>query len=121
MWMVVMFDLPVVEKAERRAATGFRNTLLDLGFEMSQFSVYMRFCTSQTQVDTLCRNVELALPSGGKSISSNSPTSSTSAPSPSMVSVVSLAKKHLTSSTFSEHAACFLASRSAKPLEESRG
>ncbi|WP_274427686.1 CRISPR-associated endonuclease Cas2 [Alicycliphilus denitrificans] len=51
--MVVMFDLPVVEKSERRAATGFRNALLDLGFEMSQFSVYMRFCTSQTQVDTL--------------------------------------------------------------------
>jgi CRISPR-associated protein Cas2 len=50
MWMVVMFDLPVVEKAERKAATAFRNTLLDQGFEMSQFSVYMRFCTSSAQV-----------------------------------------------------------------------
>ena len=34
MWMIVMFDLPVVEKAERRAAAEFRNHLLDLGFEM---------------------------------------------------------------------------------------
>ena len=66
MWMVVMFDLPVMEKAERKAATQFRNGLLDLGFEMSQFSVYMRFCTSQAQVDTLCRAVERALPQGGK-------------------------------------------------------
>ena len=66
MWMVVMFDLPVMQKAERKAATEFRNALLDMGFEMSQFSVYMRFCTSQTQVDTLCRAVELALPAGGK-------------------------------------------------------
>jgi len=66
MWMVVMFDLPVVEKAERKAATGFRNALLDLGFEMSQFSVYMRFCTSPAQVDTYCRRVEDALPQGGK-------------------------------------------------------
>jgi len=66
MWMVVMFDLPVMEKAERKAATQFRNGLLDLGFEMSQFSVYMRFCTSQAQVDTLCRSVERALPQGGK-------------------------------------------------------
>ncbi|WP_321161274.1 CRISPR-associated endonuclease Cas2 [Verminephrobacter eiseniae] len=66
MWMLVMFDLPVVEKAERQAATQFRNALLDMGFEMSQFSVYMRFCASQTQVDTLCRTVERALPSGGK-------------------------------------------------------
>jgi CRISPR-associated protein Cas2 len=66
MWMVVMFDLPVIEKAERKAATGFRNTLLDLGFEMSQFSVYMRFCTSSAQVDTLSKKVEAALPEGGK-------------------------------------------------------
>jgi len=66
MWMIVMFDLPVVEKAERRAATEFRNALLDLGFEMSQFSVYMRFCSSTAQVDTYCKRVESALPVGGK-------------------------------------------------------
>jgi CRISPR-associated protein Cas2 len=66
MWMVVMFDLPVVEKAERRAATEFRNALLDMGFEMSQFSVYMRFCTSGTQVETYCKRVEGALPVGGQ-------------------------------------------------------
>ncbi len=66
MWIVVMFDLPVVAKAERKAATEFRNTLLDMGFEMSQFSVYMRFCTSQTAIDTYCKRVEDALPSGGK-------------------------------------------------------
>ena len=48
MWVVVMFDLPVIEKTERKAATAFRIALLDMGFSMSQFSVYMRFCTSQT-------------------------------------------------------------------------
>ena len=66
MWMIVMFDLPVVEKAERKAATEFRNTLLDMGFEMSQFSVYMRFCTSPAQVETYCKQVEATLPQGGK-------------------------------------------------------
>lgn len=66
MWMVVMFDLPVVEKAERKAATEFRNALLDMGFEMSQFSVYMRFCTSSTQIETYCKRVEDVLPEGGK-------------------------------------------------------
>lgn len=66
MWMVVMFDLPVVEKAERRAAAGFRHALLDMGFDMSQFSVYMRFCSSPAEVDTYCKRVEAALPSGGK-------------------------------------------------------
>ena len=66
MWMVVMFDLPVVQKAERKAASEFRLSLLDMGFEMNQFSVYMRFCTSPAQVDTYCRQVEKALPGGGK-------------------------------------------------------
>jgi CRISPR-associated protein Cas2 len=66
MWVTVMFDLPVVEKAEQKAATAFRNTLLDLGFEMAQFSVYMRFCTSQAAIDVLSKRVECALPEGGK-------------------------------------------------------
>jgi CRISPR-associated protein Cas2 len=66
MWMLVMFDLPVVDKRERKAATEFRNTLLDIGFEMSQFSVYMRFCTSAAQVATYSKRVEASLPEGGK-------------------------------------------------------
>lgn len=66
MWMLVMFDLPVLEKKERKAATDFRNTLLDLGFEMSQFSVYVRFCSGPMQVETYCKRVEYALPPGGK-------------------------------------------------------
>lgn len=66
MWMLVMFDLPVVEKEERRAATEFRHALLDMGFEMSQFSVYLRFCTSATQVETYCKRIERALPVGGR-------------------------------------------------------
>lgn len=66
MWIMVMFDLPVVKSAERKAATGFRNFLLDMGFEMTQFSVYMRFCTSQAQLETYCGRVEDALPEGGK-------------------------------------------------------
>lgn len=66
MWIVVMFDLPVVEKKERKAAMSFRNALLDMGFEMSQFSVYMRFCSSPAQIETYCRRVEKDLPNGGK-------------------------------------------------------
>ena len=66
MWMVVMFDLPVVEKVERKAATDVRNALLDYGFKMSQFSVYVRFCSTPTQLDTYCKRVESALPLGGK-------------------------------------------------------
>ena len=66
MWLSVMFDLPVVEDDDRKAAAKFRLSLLDMGFEMAQFSVYMRFCTSQAQIDTFCKRVEKALPDGGR-------------------------------------------------------
>ncbi len=66
MWVIVMFDLPVVSKKERKEATQFRNALLDIGFEMTQYSVYMRCCTSSTQVETYCKRVQEHLPKGGK-------------------------------------------------------
>lgn len=61
-----MFDLPVVEPQERRAATDFRNFLLDEGFEMAQFSVYLRFCSGPEQVAALTRRIRGQLPDGGK-------------------------------------------------------
>lgn len=66
MWLSVMFDLPVVEKAQRKAANRFRINLKDLGFEMAQFSVYMRYCTSVGQMDALIKNIELLLPPQGR-------------------------------------------------------
>lgn len=65
MWVVVMFDLPVGLKAERKAANAFRNSLLDIGFKMIQLSVYIRMCTSPSQINTYCKSIELFLPKGG--------------------------------------------------------
>jgi CRISPR-associated protein Cas2 len=66
MWMFVLFDLPVGTKKERKAATKFRHSLLDLGFEMSQFSVYLKFSAGKEQVESLARQVEDAIPVSGK-------------------------------------------------------
>lgn len=66
MWMVVLFDLPVGTKKERRAATKFRKFLLDQGFEMSQYSVYMRFCAGKEQAEAYTKKVEAAVPVTGK-------------------------------------------------------
>lgn len=65
-WMFVLFDLPVLTKKERRAATKFRHALLDLGFEMSQYSVYLKHCAGKEQFDALARKIESAMPSAGK-------------------------------------------------------
>lgn len=65
MWIFVMFDLPVGTKPQARAATKFREFLLDQGFEMSQFSVYARFCNGKEQFETYLRRIESNLPDRG--------------------------------------------------------
>ncbi|MES2172627.1 MAG: CRISPR-associated endonuclease Cas2 [Pseudomonadota bacterium] len=65
MWIFVMFDLPVTTKEQARAATKFREFLLDEGFEKSQFSVYARFCNGKEQFETYRRRVESSLPDRG--------------------------------------------------------
>src|SRR3546814_3979615 len=52
MWIFVMFDLPVGTKKQMHDATKFREFLLDQGFEMSQFSVYARFCNGKDSFDS---------------------------------------------------------------------
>jgi len=66
MWMMVLFDLPVGTKKERKAAARFRKFLLDRGFEMSQFSVYLRFCAGKEQAETHTRHVERNVPRTGR-------------------------------------------------------
>lgn len=66
MWLYVMFDLPVGTATERKSATKFRNFLLDQGFEMAQFSVYLRFAESKEAAETHIRRIRECLPKKGK-------------------------------------------------------
>lgn len=65
MWILVTFDLPVETKKQRAAATKFRHFLLDLGFEMSQLSNYLRFCNGKEQFESYIRKIETGLPPWG--------------------------------------------------------
>ncbi|GAB1262662.1 CRISPR-associated endonuclease Cas2 [Aurantivibrio plasticivorans] len=66
MWMMVMFDLPVVTREDRKEYTRFRNYLLDCGFDMSQYSVYFRLVSSKERVETFERKIENQLPDQGR-------------------------------------------------------
>lgn len=66
MWVWALFDLPVTTPAERKRATRFRKDLLDLGFEMVQFSVYTRFTASKRRAEALAQQVGKLVPSDGK-------------------------------------------------------
>ena len=66
MWIFVMFDLPVGSKQQMREATKFREFLLDEGFEMSQFSVYARFCNGRDSYESHLKRIERNLPEKGE-------------------------------------------------------
>ena len=66
MWMIVLFDLPVVERKERKEAVDFRKYLLDEGFFMSQYSVYYRLLSGKEAVESITERIKKKLPRDGK-------------------------------------------------------
>ena len=65
MWILVMFDLPTDTKPQRKAASKFRNFLLDEGYERSQFSVYARFVNGKESFAARVNKIERNLPDSG--------------------------------------------------------
>ena len=65
MWVMVFFDLPTETKKERKAHTKFRKNLLDDGFTMFQFSIYLRHCPSHENADVHIKRVKSFLPENG--------------------------------------------------------
>ena len=53
--MIVAFDLPVVEKDERKAYTNFRKFLLEDGYQMIQFRAILK-------LGVIARIIRFALP-----------------------------------------------------------
>lgn len=66
MWMMVLFDLPVVEKKERKAATDFRNFLLERGFAMVQYSIYIKLFSGKDACEKYYKLIKHNLPEMGK-------------------------------------------------------
>ena len=64
-WLLVMFDLPVLTKKQRKAASGFRNELLDDGYFMVQFSVYARACTDLDRMEKHRDRLKTFVPEAG--------------------------------------------------------
>jgi CRISPR-associated protein Cas2 len=66
LYHLVFFDLPTETKKERKAAAKFRKNLLEDGFTMFQFSIYLRHCPSAENADVHIKRVKRMLPEFGK-------------------------------------------------------
>ena len=65
MWVLVFFDLPTETKKDRKIYARFRKNIMADGFNMFQFSIYLRHCPSRENADVHIKRVKTILPSKG--------------------------------------------------------
>lgn len=65
MWVLVHFDLPTDTKKDRKAYAEFRKKILKDGFQMFQFSMYIRHCSSKENAEVHIKRVKGMLPPKG--------------------------------------------------------
>lgn len=65
MWVFVMFDLPTTTKKHVKEANKFRDSLLKDGFNMFQYSLYIRHCSSRENALVHIRRIKLMMPAEG--------------------------------------------------------
>lgn len=65
MWVLVFFDLPTETKKDRKNYATFRKKMLQDGFSMFQFSMYLRHCSSMENADVHIKRVKKSLPEKG--------------------------------------------------------
>lgn len=65
MWLFVFFDLPTNTQKQRHAAARFRKDLVQDGFTMMQYSVYIRHCASKESMEVHLKRVKAVIPEEG--------------------------------------------------------
>lgn len=66
MWVLVMFDLPTQTKKERKVAADFRKRIMQDGFTLFQWSIYVRHCASMDNAQVHIKRVQTFLPELGR-------------------------------------------------------
>ncbi len=65
MWIMVLFDLPVETKKDRKNYADFRKKMMKDGFTMFQFSAYLRHCASRENMEVHLKRIKNSLPPKG--------------------------------------------------------
>lgn len=71
MWILVFFDLPTETSKDRKNYTKFRDGMMDDGFTMFQYSIYVRHCASRENMEVHIKRVKSILPPKGKVVIMN--------------------------------------------------
>ncbi len=65
MWIFVFFDMPTETEADKKRYVKFRKKIMDDGFTMFQFSIYLRHCSSRENAEVHMKRVLSILPEAG--------------------------------------------------------
>ena len=68
LWIFVFFDLPTETRKDRKNYARFRKNLIQDGFAMMQFSIYVRHSNSRENANVHIRRVKTFLPPKGEVI-----------------------------------------------------
>jgi len=66
LYILVMFDLPTNSKKDIKKYTKFRKQMLDDGFTMIQYSVYIRVCKSSYSANAHIKYIKKIIPLKGE-------------------------------------------------------
>lgn len=65
MWLIAMYDLPVMTREQRKEYALFLKFLIEDGFSRLQYSVYYRPCPSEENAKVHCERIKHNLPPNG--------------------------------------------------------
>ncbi|MDI9337307.1 MAG: CRISPR-associated endonuclease Cas2 [Alphaproteobacteria bacterium] len=65
LWVWVMFDLPTETKFDVKQYAKFRKNLLRLGFDLLQYSIYVKHCSSRFKAVECVQRVKTLMPLKG--------------------------------------------------------
>lgn len=68
MRIILLFDLPSVEKEDIAENTKFVKNLKKIGFYMLQYSVYVKSLTNQSEYDRITKKINQIIPNKGNII-----------------------------------------------------
>ncbi len=71
MWILVFFDLPTETKQDKKNYSKFRDKMMDDGFTMFQYSIYVRHCASRENMEVHQKRIKNILPPKGKVVMMN--------------------------------------------------
>jgi len=66
LYIILMFDLPTTSKKDLKKYTKFRKLLLNDGFSMIQYSIYIRICKSNYSANAHIKYIKKIIPIKGE-------------------------------------------------------